>query len=429
MNTAFKSLRRSFLKFKISAFSTNLRKGIVLIVIATITLISTRHVKAQSEVELENVTASYRYGEQITFIAQIKSSTPIQQASIVITDEANGLTQVQPLVIDQSGRAEYRLDVKQNVLRPFSTVNWMYQFALANGDTFQSTTYLIRYEDNRFDWQTLETGTLKVHWYNGDANFGRAALNAAQSGLGSISALMPLDLTQPTDVFIYANSEDLRGTLALGGEDWVAGHTDPALGVVMVVIEPGAEQNISMEQRIPHELMHVMMYRSVGAGYNNLPAWLREGTATLAETYPNADYDRLLTEAGANNDLIPLIDLCNSFPSNAGQAFLAYAESRSFIKYLHDTYGSSGLLSLAISYADGVACERGTERVFGVSLSNLEQKWRSSVLGQNRFLSVLQNISPYLVLLCLVLVIPFIGIISTLRKKGNPNGPETTIKK
>ncbi|HEX9385210.1 MAG TPA: hypothetical protein VF918_02735, partial [Anaerolineales bacterium] len=119
----------------------------------------------------------------------------------------------------------------------------------------------------------------------------------------------------------------------------------------------------------------------------------------------------------------------NSFPSNAGQAFLAYAESRSFIKYLHDTYGSSGLLSLAISYADGVACERGTERVFGVSLSNLEQKWRSSVLGQNRFLSVLQNISPYLVLLCLVLVIPFIGIISTLRKKGNPNGPETTIKK
>ena len=373
--------------------------------------------------------ASYRYGEQITFIAQIKSSNLIQQASIVITNETNGLTQVQPLVIAQDGRAEYRLDVSRNVLRPFSSVKWTYQFALADGNTFQSTTYFIRYEDNRFEWQTLETGALKIHWYNGDASFGQAALNKAQAGMESIGALIPIDLAQPIEVFIYANPDDLRGTLVLGGEDWVAGHADPALGVVMVVAEPGAEQSISMEQRIPHELMHVMMYRALGAGYDNLPAWLREGTATSAEIYPNADYDRVLTEAGANNSLILLTDLCSSFPSNAGQAFLAYAESRSFVSYLHDTYGSSGLLSLAAVYADGVDCEHGTERAFGVSLPNLEQKWRSSALGGNRFLPALQNISPYLVLLCLVLIIPFIGIVSTLRKKGSRNEPGSNVRR
>ena len=392
-------------------------------------LFNARQAQAQSGVELENVTASYRYGEQITFFAQIKSSIQIQGASIVITDEANGLTQVQPLVIAQDGHAEYRFDVSQNLLRPFSSVKWMYQFMLADGNTVQSTTHFIRYEDNRFDWQTLETGTLKVHWYNGDASFGQTALNAAQAGLGSVSALMPLDLSQPTDVFIYANSDDLRGTLVLGGEDWVAGHADPALGVVMVVVEPGAEQSITMEQRIPHELMHVMMFRSVGAGYNNLPAWLREGTATLVEIYPNADYDRILTDAAARNDLISLKDLCVSFPADAGQAFLAYAESRSFTNYLHETYGSSGLLKLVAAYADGVDCEHGTERAFGISLSNLETKWRSAVLGQNAFLSTLQNISPYLVLLCLVLIIPLIGIVSTLRKKGNRNEPGTNVRR
>ena len=397
-----------------STFSFSL---VTFLIITTITLFDLRQVKAQSEVELENVTASYRYGEQITFIAQIKSSTPIQQASILITDEANGLTQTQPLLIPPDGRAEYRLDVKQNLLRPFSTVKWMYQFALADGNTSQSTTYFIRYEDNRFDWQTLETDTLKIHWYNGDASFGQAALNKAQAGIESISALIPIDLAQPIDVFIYANPDDLRGTLILGGEDWVAGHADPALGVVMVLVEPGANQSISMEQRIPHELMHVMMYRALGAGSDNVPAWLREGTATSAEIYPNADYDRVLTEAGANNSLIPLTDLCSSFPSDVGQAFLAYAESRSFTNYLHDAYGSSGLLSLAAVYADGVDCEHGTERAFGLSLSTLEQKWRSSLLGGNRLLPALQNISPYLVLLCLVLIIPFIGIIGTLRKK------------
>jgi hypothetical protein len=385
--------------------------------------------QTQTDIQLENVGAAYRYGEQVTFRADVKSPVSIGQASIVITDESNGLTQIQPLVIDSTGHAEYRLDVKQNVLHPFSTVKWMYQLALADGTTFQSTTYFIRYEDNRFDWQVLESGALKVHWYKGDASFGQAALDKAQAGIQSISALIALDLSQPIDIFIYANSDDLRGTLVLGGEDWVAGHADPALGVVMVVIESGAEQGIAMEQRIPHELMHVMMYRSVGAGYNNLPAWLREGTATLAEIYPNADYDRVLTEAGAQDKLIPLKDLCFSFPVDAGQAFLAYAESRSFISYLHDSYGSSGLSSLAASYADGVDCEHGTERVFGVSLPSLEQKWRSSVLGGNRFLPALQNISPYLVLLCLVLIIPFIGIVGTLRRKGNHDGPEARIRK
>ena len=410
------------------AIPSNLRKLVTPLVVALILLFPARPARAQSEVELENVTASYRYGEQITFSAQIKSPVAIAQASIVITEDANGLTQVQPLVIDSTGHAEYRWDLTQNRLHPFSSVKWTYQFRLADGKVFQGGSYFVRYDDNRFDWQTLEAGPLHVHWYNGDANFGRAALNAAQAGLTSISEWMPLDLSQPIDIFIYANPDDLRGTLVLGGEDWVAGHADPALGVVMVVIAPDAEQSINMEQRIPHEMMHVAMYRSVGAGYNRLPAWLREGIATLAEIYPNAEYERVLTDAAANHTLIPLKDLCASFPSGEGQAFLAYSESQSFTRYLHEMYGSAGLSSLAAAYVDGVDCEHGAERAFGASLSTLEGKWRTSLPGQNRLAPALQTISPYLVLLCLVLIIPFIGIVTALRKKGGQNGPGIHVK-
>ncbi|HSB65147.1 MAG TPA: hypothetical protein VLD65_01130, partial [Anaerolineales bacterium] len=112
-----------------------------------------------------------------------------------------------------------------------------------------------------------------------------------------------------------------------------------------------------------------------------------------------------------------------SFPADGGQAFLAYAESRSFTNYLYHTYGSTGLLSLIASYASGVDCERGPERAFGSPLSNLEMSWRSSVLGQNTVLPALQSLSPYLVLLCLILIVPFIAILMTLRKKGSPNEP------
>lgn len=270
---------------------------------------------------------------------------------------------------------------------------------------------------------------LKVHWYEGDADFGQKALETAQAGLASIVRFIPSDLEQPIEIFIYDSSEALQSALVPSQENWIAGHADPALGIVRVLIEPGPQQGITLEQRIPHELMHVMLYRHVGPGYKNLPGWLREGMATMAEMYPNADYDRVLEEAVTNNVLIPLKDLCVSFPEDMPQAFLAYAESRSFTGFLSKTYGSSGLQNLAAAYADGMDCERGTERVFGVSLSNLEQKWRSSLRGENPLLPAFQNISPYLVLLCLVLIIPLIGVAGTLRKKGTPHGSGTEIER
>lgn len=296
---------------------------------------------------------------------------------------------------------------------------------LKNEKILQRPAYLPGYQDDGFDWQTLESDTLRVRWYNGDANFGQASLSAAHAGLESIRTLIPLDLAEPIEIFIYANADDLRGTLNPGAEAWVVGHADPAPGVVKVLIEPGTEQSILMEQRIPHELMHVMLYRHVGTGYHNVPAWLREGLATLAETYPNPDYERVLSDAVATDTLIPLKELCTSFPSIAGEAFLAYAESRSFTDYILDTYGSSGLLSLAAYYADGVDCDHGTERAFGVSLSKLELEWRESVLGQSALGPALRNMMPYLVLLCLVLVVPFLGGLSMIRRKGKGDGPET----
>jgi hypothetical protein len=341
----------------------------------------------------------------------------VQSASIIISVESQGIKHVEPLAVSAGGRAEFYFDTTQNGLRPFTQVKWSYKFTLSDGSTLQSEPFFVRYADNRYNWQTLESDLLTVSWYEGDEAFGRTALNAAREGASSIRQSMSLELSQPIEIYIYAATDDLRGTLVAGGEDWIAGHVDPALGVAMVVIEPGAGQGIALEQRLPHELMHVLLYRRVGSGYHKLPAWLREGTAALAEIYPNAEYDRALADAVTQDQLIPLREICEAFPGDAGRAFLAYAESRSFAGYLRERYGSTGLLDLAAAYADGLDCERGTERAFGVSLANLEADWRSSALGQDVFRSTAQDITPYLVLLCLVLVIPLVGIAGTLRKK------------
>jgi hypothetical protein len=55
----------------------------------------------------------------------------------------------------------------------------------------------------------------------------------------------------------------------------------------------------------------------------------------------------------------------------------------------------------------------------------LERDWRVSVLGQNTFVSALQGMAPYMMLLCLVTLIPLVGILSAMRRKGERNEPET----
>ena len=70
--------------------------------------------------------------------------------------------------------------------------------------------------DDQFNWQTLESGTLKVHWYQGDASFGQAALETAQSGVESVAKVIPPDLEGPIEIFIYANTDDLRGDIGFG---------------------------------------------------------------------------------------------------------------------------------------------------------------------------------------------------------------------
>lgn len=377
---------------------------------------------AQSEIEME-LSAAYQFGEHVTFRGRLLSPIRVQKASIFIHDTMQVVTRIEPVTFDDQGVSEYRFDARRNALRPFTTILWRYELTLADGSIIQSATASVRYDDDRFTWQTLEADALRVHWYGGDEGFGVSALNAAQTGLQNISGFFSPILSPPVDIFIYASESDLPGAL-YGAEAWAAGHADSAAGVITVTIEPGVNQNLLMDQRIPHELMHVMLHRQVGAGYRNIPAWLSEGMAALAEAYPNPDYAILLRDAAAHDALIPIRDLCASFSPRVDSAFLAYAESRSFTDYLRGLYGGNGLLSLANIYADGVTCERGTERAFGVPLAKLERDWRVTALGQTAFASALGDFAPYLILLCLVIFFPFVAILNSVRKKGDRHAPE-----
>lgn len=374
-------------------------------------------VSSQEGIVVEDAGVAINFGQSITFNAKIKASIPIQQVTLLFQEVNEQITRVESLQIAQDGSVNFVYDAKQNAFPPFSWIVFWFQATLSDGKTYTSAPIKFQYFDDRFPWRQNTQANITINWYAGDDNFGTSALNSAGAGILLMRDFIPVSLTEPIQVYIYSNTTDLQNTLISGSNNWVGAHAHPEFGVVLVAIPPGANQFTEMQTKIPHELAHVMLYRALGENYERQPAWLIEGIASMVELSPNPDYAHALQIASENETLIPFEDLCASFPVDTGSAFLAYAQSQSFVTFIRDSFGTSGLSRLMDSYAEGFNCELGATQALSTPLSQLDIRWRETVLGQNVVGVALRNLSPFLLLMLLVLFVPIWSTIDVLRQR------------
>ncbi|HEY6072543.1 MAG TPA: hypothetical protein VIV15_03910, partial [Anaerolineales bacterium] len=140
---------------------------------------------AQEQLEVADARVVYNFGQQITFQAKILAAGEITQASVLFRQAEEGITHMETLALEPDGSAHFTYDSSLNLFAPFSTIAFWFQAAFQDGSTRTSPTFYFRYDDNRFPWQQLSEGNLNLHWYDGDAAFGRAALDAAHAGVNS----------------------------------------------------------------------------------------------------------------------------------------------------------------------------------------------------------------------------------------------------
>lgn len=361
----------------------------------------------------------YIFGEYIHFRASSEDDLPIDNVDLFIQVEGVGDTRIEPAVVNDRSEISFDYDLTHQPIRAYSKIIYWYEITLTDGEKIKIPGESFIYEDNRFDWDTRESALFRAHWYDGDNAFAQNLLDVSQLGLEKIQGFLPLTLEEKVDVYAYANAEEMRETLQASGKNWVGAHTDPDLSVMVVSLPKAPEQRLEMERQIPHELMHIMLYQYLGIGYSNLPTWLNEGLASMAELYPNPDYIMLLQGAYDNQALLSMQSLCNPFPRDASSAYLAYAESTSFTRFLHQKFGTSGLEQLIGVYSDGLNCERGVQTALGSSLSQLEKEWRQETFQENIAFNAFSNLLPWLVLLMVILGVPLLLILKGLR--GNPD--------
>lgn len=372
---------------------------------------------ASSQVELGNLQVDYRFGEYIDFSGTLQPNLGVRTVQIFVQPQGEIETRSSPPLIPNDGNFSYRMDPNQEKLRAFSRLEFWYEVVVDDGNAYASDRQSLYYADNRFEWQNRRSEPFEAFWHEGDNAFGQSLLDIAHQGLEQINLLLPVQPPGEVKIYAYANAVDMRATLQVSGRNWIGAHTDPDLGVMVVSLPPGPEQRLEMERQIPHELMHILLYQKIGPAYVNLPAWLNEGLASVAELYPNPDYLVLLDSAYQKGSLHPIVSLCATFPRDAAGAYLAYAEAASFTRYLHQKFGSSGIEQLVQAYADGMDCERALQVSLGAPLNQLELEWRRETFGEDPWLSSLSNLAPWIGLLAAVLFVPLLLIFGSLRRK------------
>ena len=187
--------------------------------------------------------------------------------------------------------------------------------------------------------------------------------------------VLPVAPQVPITIYVYPDLKSLQEGLSASSQAWISGHASPELGVVLVSSSAGSDSTLDLERQIPHELMHILQYQVTGSEYRKAPAWLLEGLATYAETYPNPEWDRLLTDAANNGNLLPFNMICQSFPVQAEQASIAYAQSLSMIKYLQQNYGSMIFEKLLTLSKTGLSCDQLVLKTTNLNLKKLTSNW------------------------------------------------------
>jgi len=367
--------------------------------------------QAQSGLRITLMPApEYRLNEKAVFRVRAESDQPIVSVSFFLRTPEIVQTFVGEAAFPAGHtriEAVYELLPDRRQIQLFAPVEYWWVVRDAANREIVSERQRFTYSDNRFDWQTLSEGALSVSWFQGDREFGQRVMDIARAGLqrANRTLLLPAEQLPPRmAIYVYPDLETARPALGASNRAWADGHANPIFGAVIVAGSlDGLDGSSRLDNEIPHELAHLLIYQMTGANYPNVPQWLNEGLAVMAETSPSAAAASRLAAAQRASQLLPLTSLCAPFPADSAQAQLAYDQSESVVRYIESNYGASSLRRLLEAAADGLDCNAVVQRGLGLSLPQLERRWREQTFSATEAMALPSGLwASYLVLTALV---------------------------
>ncbi|MFC1873789.1 peptidase MA family metallohydrolase [Chloroflexota bacterium] len=342
-------------------------------------------VQAQSGIIVSDSSAQASYPLRLSFNISAQSQTNITDIRLHYRIDRDGFAEVVSeayldFAPDTAVKVQWSLDMRRiGGLPPESVVDYWWTLTDASGDTVQTTSQGVVFDDTRFSWQSLTEGMVTIRWYRGDLSFARELMTTAQAALVRLAEDTGAYLKKPVKIYIYATYNDLQSAMIFP-QEWTGGVAYTEYGIIAMGIAP---DNLAWgKTSTVHELTHLVVHQMTFNPYNSLPTWLSEGLAMYNEGLLDPTSAGLLQQAATGNSLISVRTLASPFSSDTDQALLSYAQSYSLVEYLVTTYGQSRMLELMAAFSQGSTYDGALENVYGFDMDGLNILWQEYIIGK-----------------------------------------------
>jgi hypothetical protein len=304
----------------------------------------------------------------------------INQARLAITFNPDGTSENHSVSINKQGNmyvASWREDTSHgHFIPPGVQVTYNWQFTDNAGNTLTDAQQQFTTIDTNFNWQHLTQGMLQVNWYNRDQNFGQYVLDKASASIHSINKTLGGSLNQPINLWVYQTDQQFHHSLAPGSYEWVGGEALPLLHEASIVVQDTSDYTLIRD--MPHELTHLVFHELIAQGIT-APTWFDEGLAVYNQDFREGQLADRFQKALTQHYLLRLSDISMSFPANADQAYLAYAQSYNLLNYMYNTFGISKMTQL-IKFMNNPqqTFDQDLTQAIGEDEIHLENQWRLS---------------------------------------------------
>lgn len=344
-------------------------------------------VQAKDPIQVLEDRALLSFPESASFQAELRSTARI--TSVVLeygvdqltsgTVVARAFPEFEPaLTVQVSWTWEM---LQSGSLPPGAVIWWHWVVTDANGDSITTSQQTVLWLDAVHAWETIQGGNVNLHYYSGGAAFGDELHASAAQALVRLSQDVDLQPEQPIDLYIYANTADLRDAI-LYEPSWTGGMAYPEHNIVIIGISP---DELEWGKRTEaHELTHVLIGHLTFTSLGYIPTWLNEGLAMYGEGGLESYQQELFDQALQADSFPSLRSLGGGFSEESQRASLSYAMSFSVVDYLLREFGRQAMTDLLLALRDGAVPDEALQSTYGFDTEGLEAAWRRSIGAPGR---------------------------------------------
>ncbi len=361
--------------------------SLALALVLTLLPISTAGASRLADISVTDDRAALNFPDSITFSADLQSEAVITSVVLEYGSEQLTCGTVVAMAFPQftpgkSISAEWTWEMKQSgSLPPGTQIWWRWRVMDESGREIVTDSQTITWLDEQHDWQTISGGNIRLHWYDSGRAFGQELHTAAVQGLARLEQDAGLVAEQPVDLYIYANTTDMRDAI-LYEPSWTGGMAFPGHSIVIIGIAPS---DLDWgKDTIVHELTHVLVGHLTFSCLGDVPTWLNEGLAVYSEGELEAYSRKQLDDAIADDKLFSVRSLSGGFSEIPDRADLSYSESYSIVKFLIEQYGRDKMTALLLALRDGAVIDEALAQTYGFNVDGLEDAWRDNIGAQPR---------------------------------------------